>query len=84
MHFHNSLLSILLIVISCPLTVRTRRVAPLIEEDWARRPHRAAGKSPFQSFNFNSFFFHIAHIFDQSWKHKKTQNFLMSILSVII
>lgn len=77
MHFHSSLLSILLIVISCPLTVRTRRVAPLIEEDWARRPHRAAGKSPFQSFNFNSFFFHIAYIFDQSinWKHKKNSKY---------
>lgn len=78
MHFHSSLLSILLIVISCPLTVRTRRVAPLIEEDWARRPHRAAGKSPFQSFNFNSFFLHIAYIFVQSWKQKNSK-FLVNI-----
>nr|KAF7387588.1 hypothetical protein H0235_018310 [Vespula pensylvanica] len=43
MHFHGGLLlTIFLIVLSCPLTLRARRVAPLMEDDWARRPHRAA------------------------------------------
>ncbi|EFN62450.1 hypothetical protein EAG_01641 [Camponotus floridanus] len=43
MHLHSGLtLPILLIIASYPLTLRARRVAPLIEDDWARRPHRAA------------------------------------------
>ncbi|XP_036140882.1 dorsal-ventral patterning protein Sog [Monomorium pharaonis] len=45
MHLHcgGLMLPILLfIVASCPLTLRARKVAPLIEDDWARRPHRAA------------------------------------------
>ncbi|KMQ95833.1 dorsal-ventral patterning protein sog-like protein [Lasius niger] len=45
MHFHSGLiLPILFVIASCPLTLRARKVAPLIEDDWARRPHRAAGK----------------------------------------
>lgn len=43
------MLPILFIVASCPLTLRARKVAPLIEDDWARRPHRAAGKSAIYS-----------------------------------
>lgn len=44
MHLHGGLmlLPILFIVASCPLTLHARKVAPLIEDDWARRPHRAA------------------------------------------
>ncbi|KYN31061.1 Dorsal-ventral patterning protein Sog [Trachymyrmex septentrionalis] len=43
MQLHGGLmLPILFIVASCPLTLRARKVAPLIEDDWARRPHRAA------------------------------------------
>ncbi|KAL0127431.1 hypothetical protein PUN28_005612 [Cardiocondyla obscurior] len=43
MHLHGGLmLPILFIVASCPFTVRARKVAPLIEDDWARRPHRPA------------------------------------------
>ncbi|XP_015181074.1 PREDICTED: dorsal-ventral patterning protein Sog [Polistes dominula] len=43
MHFHGGLLlTIFLIVLFCPSTLRARRVAPLMEDDWARRPHRAA------------------------------------------
>lgn len=46
MRLHGGLmLPILFIVVSCPLTLHARKVAPLIEDDWARRPHRAAGKS---------------------------------------
>nr|XP_050868652.1 dorsal-ventral patterning protein Sog isoform X3 [Vespula vulgaris] len=49
MHFHGGLLlTIFLIVLSCPLTLRARRVAPLMEDDWARRPHRAAGTDTVQ------------------------------------
>jgi len=45
MQLHGGLmLPILFIVASCPLTLRARKVAPLIEDDWARRPHRAAGE----------------------------------------
>ncbi|KAM0726218.1 Dorsal-ventral patterning protein Sog [Formica fusca] len=43
MHFHSGLtLPILFIIASCPLALHARKVAPLIEDDWARRPHRAA------------------------------------------
>ncbi|KOX81340.1 hypothetical protein WN51_10672 [Melipona quadrifasciata] len=42
MYLHGNLMSILLAVLSCAVIVRARRVAPLIEEDWAKRPHRAA------------------------------------------
>ncbi|XP_054013502.1 dorsal-ventral patterning protein Sog [Hylaeus anthracinus] len=43
MRYHGGLLlSTLLIVVSYPSTLRARRFVPLIEDDWARRPHRAA------------------------------------------
>lgn len=31
----------LLVLVYCPMTLHGRRVAPLMEDDWARRPHRA-------------------------------------------
>ncbi|KYM98949.1 hypothetical protein ALC62_10310 [Cyphomyrmex costatus] len=47
MQLHGGLMfPILFIVASCPLTLRARKVAPLIEDDWARRPHRAADMPP--------------------------------------
>lgn len=36
------ILPILFVIASYPLALRARKVAPLIEDDWARRPHRAA------------------------------------------
>lgn len=50
MLLHSGLmLPILLTAVLClllnVLTLQARQVAPLIEDDWARRPHRAAGKS---------------------------------------
>lgn len=57
MHPRGNFMSILLAVLSCAVIVRARRVAPLIEEDWAKRPHRAAGKSSqtFQSSTSSTF-----------------------------
>lgn len=52
MHFHvDTVLPVLLAILSVPSGSRARRVAPLIEDDWARRPHRAAGKLSFLRFN---------------------------------
>lgn len=39
------LLAVALCLLLNVLTLHARQVAPLIEDDWARRPHRAAGKS---------------------------------------
>ena len=55
MYPRGNLMSILLAVLSCAVIVRGRRIAPLIEEDWAKRPHRAAGKS---SQNLSIFYFY--------------------------
>lgn len=43
MHFHAGLLvPFLFAIFSYPMNLRARRVAPLLEDDLARRPHRAA------------------------------------------
>ncbi|XP_020300569.1 dorsal-ventral patterning protein Sog isoform X2 [Pseudomyrmex gracilis] len=45
MRFHGGLLTLpilFILLVVCPFTLRARKVTPLIEEDWARRPHRAA------------------------------------------
>lgn len=48
MHFYDSLmLPTLFIIALYSLTLDARRLSPLIEDDWARRPHRAAGKFSF-------------------------------------
>ncbi|XP_023289861.1 dorsal-ventral patterning protein Sog [Orussus abietinus] len=40
--FAATLFPVLVATFVCPSTSEARRVAPLLEDDWARRPHRAA------------------------------------------